>query len=89
MGKFSYLHIVSGCCFNSFFSQPFLPFHFFFGFCFWFFVRARAQIRALGRNTRGSIAMRLKEGDKMASIDIIPASLQKGLEKVSDANQGR
>ncbi|CAM8961058.1 unnamed protein product [Rhodiola kirilowii] len=42
------------------------------------------MIRALGRNTRGSIAMRLKEGDKMASVDIIPASMRKELEKTSD-----
>lgn len=42
------------------------------------------QIRALGRNTRGSIAMRLKEADKMASVDIIPASMRKELEALSD-----
>ncbi|KAL9388294.1 hypothetical protein Peur_016899 [Populus x canadensis] len=41
------------------------------------------NIRALGRNTRGGVAMRLREGDKIASMDIIPASLQKGLEVVS------
>uniref|UniRef100_A0A5B7BSB3 DNA gyrase subunit A, chloroplastic/mitochondrial n=1 Tax=Davidia involucrata TaxID=16924 RepID=A0A5B7BSB3_DAVIN len=44
-------------------------------------------IRALGRNTRGSIAMRLKEGDKIASMDIIPATMRKELEKVSEAHQ--
>ncbi|KAM7508517.1 hypothetical protein LguiA_018970 [Lonicera macranthoides] len=43
-------------------------------------------IRALGRNTRGSVAMRLKEGDKMASMDIIPAtSMQKESERVSES----
>ncbi|KAI8024087.1 hypothetical protein LOK49_LG03G01993 [Camellia lanceoleosa] len=46
-------------------------------------------IRALGRNTRGSIAMRLKEGDKMACIDIIPAVMRKEFERISEANQGR
>ncbi|KAA8544838.1 hypothetical protein F0562_019622 [Nyssa sinensis] len=43
-------------------------------------------IRALGRNTRGSIAMRLKEGDKIASMDIIPATMRKELERVSEAH---
>ncbi|KAG6420151.1 hypothetical protein SASPL_116670 [Salvia splendens] len=42
------------------------------------------EMRALGRNTRGSVAMRLKQGDKMASIDIIPASLGKKIEKGSE-----
>ncbi|XP_042059795.1 DNA gyrase subunit A, chloroplastic/mitochondrial-like isoform X1 [Salvia splendens] len=42
------------------------------------------NMRALGRNTRGSVAMRLKQGDKMASIDIIPASLGKKIEKGSE-----
>ncbi|XP_010246370.1 PREDICTED: DNA gyrase subunit A, chloroplastic/mitochondrial [Nelumbo nucifera] len=32
-------------------------------------------IRAQGRNTRGAVAMRLKAGDKMACMDIIPAAL--------------
>ncbi|XP_031280857.1 DNA gyrase subunit A, chloroplastic/mitochondrial [Pistacia vera] len=40
-------------------------------------------IRSLSRNTRGAVAMRLKNGDKMASIDIIPASMQKDLERAS------
>ncbi|KAL8529379.1 hypothetical protein ACS0TY_006703 [Phlomoides rotata] len=43
------------------------------------------NIRALGRNTRGGIAMRLKQGDKMASMDIIPAASGKKLEKSSEA----
>jgi DNA gyrase subunit A len=43
-------------------------------------------IRALGRNTRGSVAMRLKEGDNMASMDIIPASsMEKDSDKLSDS----
>ncbi|KAL2234369.1 UNVERIFIED_CONTAM: DNA gyrase subunit A, chloroplastic/mitochondrial [Sesamum indicum] len=42
------------------------------------------NIRALGRNTRGGVAMRLKQGDKMASMDLIPASLGKMLEKCSE-----
>ncbi|KAI8546048.1 hypothetical protein RHMOL_Rhmol07G0085600 [Rhododendron molle] len=45
-------------------------------------------IRALGRNTRGSIAMRLKEGDKMACVDIIPAIMWKS-ERGSEVAQGR
>lgn len=43
------------------------------------------NIRAQGRNTRGAVAMRLKNGDMMASMDIIPADLRKDL-KVSEAN---
>ncbi|KAL0425388.1 UNVERIFIED_CONTAM: DNA gyrase subunit A, chloroplastic/mitochondrial [Sesamum radiatum] len=43
------------------------------------------NIRALGRNTRGGVAMRLKQGDKMASMDLIPASLGKMLEKGSES----
>ncbi|XP_071735487.1 DNA gyrase subunit A, chloroplastic/mitochondrial-like [Rutidosis leptorrhynchoides] len=43
-------------------------------------------IRALGRNTRGSIAMKLKEGDRMASVDIIPAAKQDGTVSVPEAD---
>ncbi|KAM5551150.1 hypothetical protein ABKV19_026134 [Rosa sericea] len=46
------------------------------------------SIRALGRNTRGSVAMRLKEGDKMASVDIIPAAMRKDLERVGRSPNG-
>ncbi|KAF8403484.1 hypothetical protein HHK36_011588 [Tetracentron sinense] len=46
-------------------------------------------IRALGRNTRGSVAMRLKEWDKMACMDIIPAAMRKDLESVSENPQHR
>ncbi|WCJ19142.1 DNA GYRASE A [Euphorbia peplus] len=42
------------------------------------------NIRSLGRNTRGGVAMRLKEGDKMASMDIIPATLREDLERMSE-----
>lgn len=42
------------------------------------------KIRSLGRNTRGTIAMRLKDGDNMASVDIIPAALRKGLDQEVD-----
>ncbi|GMH11567.1 hypothetical protein Nepgr_013408 [Nepenthes gracilis] len=38
------------------------------------------SIRSQGRNTRGGVAMRLKKGDKMASMDIIPAAMGKNLE---------
>ena len=41
------------------------------------------QIRTQGRNTRGAVAMRLKKGDKMASVDIIPAATYKDLERVA------
>lgn len=43
-------------------------------------------IRALGRNTRGSVAMRLKGEDKMASMDIIPSSMRKDLDRVSETH---
>lgn len=43
-------------------------------------LSACENVRALGRNTRGAVAMRLKQGDKMASIDLIPASFSKNLE---------
>lgn len=39
-------------------------------------------IRARGRNTRGSAAMRLKEGDRMACVDIIPSTRQEGIESL-------
>ncbi|KAK4798568.1 hypothetical protein SAY86_030894 [Trapa natans] len=44
-------------------------------------------IRTLGRNTRGSVAMRLKKEDKMASMDIIPTSMRRDLEISSDASK--
>ncbi|KAH7547670.1 hypothetical protein JRO89_XS14G0000700 [Xanthoceras sorbifolium] len=45
-------------------------------------------IRSLSRNTRGSVAMRLKEGDKVASMDIIPAAIRKGLENNVKGSNG-
>ncbi|KAE9605316.1 putative DNA topoisomerase (ATP-hydrolyzing) [Lupinus albus] len=42
-----------------------------------------SKIRTLGRNTRGAVAMRLREGDRMASVDIISAALWNNLETVS------
>lgn len=42
------------------------------------------MIRSLGRKTRGTIAMKLKDGDKMASMDVIPAALRKGLDQDVD-----
>ncbi|GER32183.1 DNA gyrase subunit A family protein [Striga asiatica] len=45
------------------------------------------MIRALGRNTRGGIAMRLKPGDKMASMDIVPAALGKMLDRGSETQE--
>ncbi|KMS95952.1 hypothetical protein BVRB_003600 [Beta vulgaris subsp. vulgaris] len=41
-------------------------------------------IRSLGRNTRGTIAMRLRNGDKMASMDVISAALWKDLDQDVD-----
>ncbi|XP_021773396.1 DNA gyrase subunit A, chloroplastic/mitochondrial-like [Chenopodium quinoa] len=41
-------------------------------------------IRSLGRNTRGTTAMKLKNGDKMASMDIIPATFRKELDQNVD-----
>ncbi|PON66875.1 DNA gyrase, subunit A [Parasponia andersonii] len=41
------------------------------------------NIRTQGRNTRGAVAMRLKKGDKMASVDIIPAAMHKDFERLS------
>ncbi|GAV84055.1 DNA_topoisoIV domain-containing protein/DNA_gyraseA_C domain-containing protein [Cephalotus follicularis] len=44
-------------------------------------------IRALSRHSRGRLAMRLRGGDKIASMDIIPAAMWKVLDKVSDDSQ--
>ncbi|KAG8645438.1 hypothetical protein MANES_10G065200v8 [Manihot esculenta] len=51
------------------------------------------NIRSLSRNTRGGVAMRLKKGDKMASMDIIPATMRRDLERAfedprSHSNKG-
>ncbi|CAH1436783.1 unnamed protein product [Lactuca virosa] len=43
-------------------------------------------IRALTRHSRGQIAMRLKEGDRMACVDIIPATKQDGIESESESS---
>ncbi|KAL6636683.1 hypothetical protein ACP70R_024255 [Stipagrostis hirtigluma subsp. patula] len=40
-------------------------------------------LRPLGRKTRGGVAMRLREGDKMAAMDIIPATMHKMPERYS------
>lgn len=40
-------------------------------------VNSCDKLRALGRNTRGVCAMKLKEGDMMAAMDIIPATVHK------------
>ncbi|KAL7157889.1 hypothetical protein ABFS83_02G106500 [Erythranthe nasuta] len=45
------------------------------------------KVRALGRNTRGGVAMRLKPEDKMACIDIIPASFGTKLEKAIETQK--
>ncbi|XP_038679693.1 DNA gyrase subunit A, chloroplastic/mitochondrial isoform X2 [Tripterygium wilfordii] len=42
------------------------------------------NIRAQGRNTRGAVAMRLKNGDMVASMDIIPANICKVKERESE-----
>lgn len=46
-------------------------------------------LRALGRNTRGSVAMRLKAGDKVASMDVIPETTCKDLQRVSQKPDGK
>ncbi|XP_057445460.1 DNA gyrase subunit A, chloroplastic/mitochondrial [Lotus japonicus] len=50
-----------------------------------------SKIRTLGRNTRGAVAMRLREGDRMASMDIIPAAMWNNLESLSKSpgNNGK
>ncbi|KAJ9541226.1 hypothetical protein OSB04_027732 [Centaurea solstitialis] len=48
-----------------------------------------ATIRALGRNTRGGIAMRLRKGDRMACVDIIPAATHDESENVSEAHHSQ
>ncbi|KAI4370725.1 hypothetical protein MLD38_019041 [Melastoma candidum] len=44
------------------------------------------EIRSQGRNTRGKIAMRLRDDDKMASMDIIPASMRDDLQATSNSS---
>ncbi|XP_031486660.1 DNA gyrase subunit A, chloroplastic/mitochondrial [Nymphaea colorata] len=39
------------------------------------------SLRALSRNTRGVVSMKLKDSDRMACMDIIPASMQKDLQR--------
>lgn len=38
----------------------------------------------LGRKVRGVTSMKLKGDDKMASMDVIPAAIQKDLQKLSE-----
>ncbi|CAL9094296.1 unnamed protein product [Musa textilis] len=52
-------------------------------------VNSCNKLRALGRRTKGVISMKLKERDKMASMDIIPAPMQKDLQKLSESLSGR
>ncbi|KAJ6808771.1 DNA gyrase subunit A, chloroplastic/mitochondrial [Iris pallida] len=54
-------------------------------------VNSCNTLRAYGRNTRGLISMRLKAGDKMASMDIIPAAMQKDSNRSTEdsGSQGR
>lgn len=54
-------------------------------------VNSCNTLRAYGRNTRGLISMRLKAGDKMASMDIIPAAMQKDSDRSTEdyGSQGR
>ncbi|XP_062212806.1 probable DNA gyrase subunit A, chloroplastic/mitochondrial isoform X2 [Phragmites australis] len=40
-------------------------------------VNSCNKLRALGRKTRGVVAMKLREDDKMAAMDIIPATMHK------------
>uniref|UniRef100_A0A1D1YYY0 DNA gyrase subunit A, chloroplastic/mitochondrial n=1 Tax=Anthurium amnicola TaxID=1678845 RepID=A0A1D1YYY0_9ARAE len=54
-------------------------------------VNSCNTLRAIGRTTRGVKSMRLKEGDKMASMDIIPAAMREDLERTQDksGSQGK
>lgn len=47
------------------------------------------QIRTQRRNTRGAAAMRLKGGDRMASVDIIPAAMRNEFGRLSEASPVR
>ncbi|PKA51188.1 DNA gyrase subunit A, chloroplastic/mitochondrial [Apostasia shenzhenica] len=47
------------------------------------------MLRVLGRKTRGVTSMRLKEGDKVASMDIIPAAMQENFPRTSDVSGNR
>ncbi|XP_028782026.1 DNA gyrase subunit A, chloroplastic/mitochondrial [Neltuma alba] len=48
-----------------------------------------SNIRTLNRNTRGALAMRLREGDRMASVDIVPAAMWNKLENFSGAPRSK
>ncbi|XP_059649334.1 DNA gyrase subunit A, chloroplastic/mitochondrial isoform X2 [Cornus florida] len=50
-------------------------------------VSSCEKVRAIGRNTRGSVAMKLQNADKMASVDIIPVTLPKELATDSEIHQ--
>ncbi|KAG2534324.1 hypothetical protein PVAP13_9NG060900 [Panicum virgatum] len=52
-------------------------------------VNSCDKIRPLGRNTRGAGAMKLKEGDKMAAMDIIPSTVDKMPESYSSRVRDR
>jgi DNA gyrase subunit A len=52
-------------------------------------VNSCDKIRPLGRNTRGAGAMKLKEGDKMAAMDIIPAAVDNMPESYSSRVRNR
>ncbi|TVU44445.1 hypothetical protein EJB05_03888 [Eragrostis curvula] len=47
-------------------------------------VNSCDKLRALGRKTRGVVAMKLREGDKMAAMDIIPGTMHKMPERCND-----
>ncbi|XP_010922921.1 DNA gyrase subunit A, chloroplastic/mitochondrial isoform X1 [Elaeis guineensis] len=52
-------------------------------------VNSCNKLRALGRKTRGVTSMKLKEGDKIASMDTIPADWQRDLQKMPDSSGSR
>lgn len=45
------------------------------------------MLRAIGRNSRGSISMKLRDGDKVASMDIVPATMQEELKKALNSSK--
>ncbi|CAA6654489.1 unnamed protein product [Spirodela intermedia] len=47
-------------------------------------VNSCNRLRAIGRTTRGVMSMKLREGDKMASMDIVPAAMRRDLERIRD-----
>ncbi|XP_078437781.1 DNA GYRASE A [Wolffia australiana] len=54
-------------------------------------VNSCNMLRVIGRTTRGVMSMKLREGDKMASMDIVPANVRADLERARNehGSQGK